>query len=362
MTRNLYIFLLSLLLLVAGTFSVSAHTVDVREQSIDTMLCDSVKNKMTAWYVMEDTVNIYQTTNATDSLVNEQKEKGLWWKENFGVLVGNEENVTKIQLYIKDVMVIFISVLSVLAFIIALIMLRNNDVITKVRWIQILWLSVIVLITIYSGSQWAYIVLIALCVLEIFQYNPKLLDKLNMILRNYRGGMESSRQNEINAKIENEVKEIVRDNVSQSVSSSQGSPQSLQNEQRSTIEHYRGVESLALDYLGQKYPKLQRYVTIQTRELRRIVLDGFIEEENKNTIIEVKYWPMIRRGIYYPKSLYETMDYLTKKTKKRTELLLFIVTSTPDMKLELEKQFVGVEYVTNLEIYTEDELKNSVNN
>lgn len=300
-----------------------------------------------------------------DPLCNEIEEaKCTWWKENFGVLADNNTNATKIQLYINDILAISAIGLCVLAFICVVIVgliryLKNVMRMIKMEHVmQILLISVIVIIAIYSDSHWAYLALVILCVLGIFKYNKELSDNFNEILRNYSGVVAPSSQKEVNKKIERELDEIVQENASPSGVSQEGTSVSTSNNKRTMMQKYRGIESLALDYLGRRYPKLQRYVTIQGRELRRIVLDGFIEEENKNIIIEVKYISTKGMRMRYLNPLNEAMDYLTKKTGKWTELLLFIVTDNPNMKTELESQYANIECITKIEVYTKEELQN----
>ena len=125
------------------------------------------------------------------------------------------------------------------------------------------------------------------------------------------------------------------------------------------VADYTAVEQLALNFLGERYPNLQGLVKLRISAQERIVLDGLVQQENKNVIIEIKYCRnenAIRR--YQLQGLYKAAEFISRRTAKPTEVLLFIVTDNEEIKARLEQIYSQIPEGMNLilEIHTKAEI------
>ena len=104
---------------------------------------------------------------------------------------------------------------------------------------------------------------------------------------------------------------------------------------------------------------MQGLVKLRISAQERIVLDGLVQQENKNVIIEIKYCRnenAIRR--YQLQGLYKAAEFISRRTAKPTEVRLFIVTDNEEIKARLEQIYSqrpeGMNMI--LEIHTQAEI------
>ena len=224
--------------------------------------------------------------------------------------------------------------------------------------IQVLLILVIAFIAIYSDSRWVYLVLVALCVLGIFQCNNRLFASVKNVLKIWNG-LEPTSEAEIQQKLKNKVDENFRQNNPSSLQEAQLKQNYLQLKDKD-VEKYRGIERLALDYLAMQYPNLQRNVTLKMGR-KRIELDGFIEGEDKNLIVEVKYCPSCIVNEFWINRLQGVLDFIKEKTKINTEILLFVVVTKDSLKNQVLEYFNNhpmSDYTPIVKVYIEKDLEN----
>lgn len=282
-----------------------------------------------------------------DPLCNEiEGEKCTWWKKNFGVQADNNSDVTKMQLYINDILAISAIGLCVLAFIcvviVGLIIYSKNDIwkIITEHVMQILLIVIIAFIAIYSDSHWAYLALVVLCVLGIFKYNNKLFEKFKDILKNIYGHIDKEKLTgeEINNRILQKI-----------------------NRTNENLDDAVELDSLVFNKLAKWYPDVQRYIKIKNASHAYYELDGLIEKLNINYVVEIKHYHQnLDRNNF--QHIQPVIDYITDKTGKPTILLLFIVTSNLDEKQKVITHYNDDNYVISnfplyVKVFTKNELE-----
>ena len=104
---------------------------------------------------------------------------------------------------------------------------------------------------------------------------------------------------------------------------------------------------------------MQGLVKLRISAQERIVLDGLVQQENKNVIIEIKYCRnenAIRR--YQLQGLYKAAEFISRRTAKPTEVLLFVVTDNEEIKARLEQIYSQIPEGMNLilEVHTKAEI------
>lgn len=231
-------------------------------------------------------------------------------------------------------------------------------------------LLMIIEICVFSNSSWAYLALVALCVLLLDKYIPGLLTDFSKAAAAIQGKPLDLRQAspaEISKKRKAEAVEnspeiaparSFRDKPSLNETINlQLTDAHLVNQQ---VADYTAVEQLALKYLKERrYPNLQGLVKVRMNSNERVVLDGLVQQENKNVIIEIKYCRnenAIRR--YQLQGLYKAAEFISRRTAKPTEVLLFIVTDNEEIKARLEQIYSQIPEGMNLilEIHTKAEI------
>lgn len=227
----------------------------------------------------------------------------------------------------------------------------------------------IIEICVFSNSSWAYLALVALCVLLLDKYIPGLLTDFSKAAAAIQGkplDLQQASPAEISKKRKAEAVETspkvaptrsIRDKPSLNETINQQLTDAhLVNQQ---VADYTAVEQLALNFLGERYPNLQGLVKLRISAQERIVLDGLVQQENKNVIIEIKYCRnenAIRR--YQLQGLYKAAEFISRRTAKPTEVLLFIVTDNEEIKARLEQIYSQIPEGMNLilEIHTKAEI------
>ena len=230
-------------------------------------------------------------------------------------------------------------------------------------------LLMIIEICVFSNSSWAYLALVALCVLLLDKYIPGLLTDFSKAAAAIQGkplDLQQASPAEISKKRKAEAVETspkvaptksIRDKPSLNETINlQLTDAHLVNQQ---VADYTAVEQLALNFLGERYPNLQGLVKLRISAQERIVLDGLVQQENKNVIIEIKYCRnenAIRR--YQLQGLYKAAEFISRRTAKPTEVLLFIVTDNEEIKARLEQIYSQIPEGMNLilEIHTKAEI------
>ena len=227
-------------------------------------------------------------------------------------------------------------------------------------------LLMIIEICVFSNSSWAYLALVALCVLLLDKYIPGLLTNFSKAAAAIQGKLSITypTQQEMSNKRKSEA-------IENSVNANQQArPRPVgvigRNINRQEIHlinrqvaEYTAVEQLAINHLQQEYPNFQGPIKLRMDANQRVVLDGLIQNEDKNIIVEIKYCQNDNLNTRKLKPLFEVADYITKKTGISTMLLLFIVVDQEPLKHKLETKyqeqlFDGMNL--QVQVYTREEL------
>lgn len=231
---------------------------------------------------------------------------------------------------------------------------------------QLIIISIIVLICFISDSSWAYLALVILCILYLNQYKEGLLQNFSTIAAALQGKLSITypTQQEMSDKRKTEA-------IENSVNANQQAhPRPVGVMGRNINRHeihlinrqvaeYTAVEQLAINHLQQEYPNFQGPIKLRMDANQRVVLDGLIQNENKNIVVEIKYCQNENLNTRKLKPLFEVTDYITKKTGISTMLLLFIVVDQEPLKHKLETKyqeqlFDGMNL--QVQVYTREEL------
>lgn len=227
-------------------------------------------------------------------------------------------------------------------------------------------LLMIIEICVFSNSSWAYLALVALCVLLLDKYIPGLLTDFSKAAAAIQGKLSitSPTQQEMSDKRKSEVIENSVNVNQQAHSKPVGVMGRNINRQEihlinRQVAEYTAVEQLAINHLQQEYPNFQGPIKLRMDANQRVVLDGLIQNENKNIVVEIKYCQNENLNTRKLKPLFEVTDYITKKTGISTMLLLFIVVDHEPLKHKLEAKyqeqlFDGMNL--QVQVYTREEL------
>lgn len=239
------------------------------------------------------------------------------------------------------IIILFLCLVSLFAIILSVIKFtgivkdekKRNTLVNTLK--QVIIISIIVLVCFLSDSSWAFLALVILCVLYLDKYNPGLLSKFSKAAAAIQGkdvNVSAATQADVNDKLKMEVTESKTSPVeaATNVATAKGrvnkKTQGPIELKESGIAPYEEAERLALDYLGTKYQNLQRQVVFKLGAHDKIVFDGFAQNEEENIIVEVKYCSKYANGRYHLGPLYMAAERIKQLTKKRTTILLFIVT------------------------------------
>lgn len=227
-------------------------------------------------------------------------------------------------------------------------------------------LLMIIEICVFSNSSWAYLALVALCVLLLDKYIPGLLTDFSKAAAAIQGKLSitSPTQQEMSDKRKSEVIENSVNVNQQAHSKPVGVMGRNINRQEihlinRQVAEYTAVEQLAINHLQQEYPNFQGPIKLRMDANQRVVLDGLIQNEDKNIVVEIKYCQNENLNTRKLKPLFEVTDYITKKTGISTMLLLFIVVDQEPLKHKLEAKyqeqlFDGMNL--QVQVYTREEL------
>lgn len=238
--------------------------------------------------------------------------------------------------------------------------------------VQIIIVLTIVFICFISNSSWAYLALVVLCVLFLDKFRPGLLSKFSRAAAAIQGKdlVTPATQAEIdNKKQEEQLENPILPQIPTAPAKQLARRRDNNNNKISVpIEFskvqtppYEEIERLALDYLGKQYPNLQRQVILKLGAYDKIIFDGFIQTATNNIIVEVKYCSKFANGIYDLRRLYTATDYVTQKTTKQTEILLFIVTDDKITQKRIQDRYKSTpsDSILKVEVRTKTELKQS---
>lgn len=252
---------------------------------------------------------------------------------------------------------------------------------------QILLIAIIITIGVLSDSSWSHLVLIILCVIALERYNPGILNIFTKVSAALHGNLldiAPSTQKDLDQKRQAEAleEEYIEENqnivTTKSVKEEQDSnsieerntPEqnrkvNLKKILHSRVQEHLKVEQLALKYLEKEYPNLQKSIRLRINSFDRIDLDGLVQNDDNNIIIEIKFCRSIHSRKYDIDKLYKVAKYIFYKTEKITEILLFVVVESNELKQKLKNLYTQSLLPTNLlqvKVYTLTELEQSISN
>lgn len=243
----------------------------------------------------------------------------------------------------------------------------------------------VALLCVYSDSSWCYLLLVALILLYMSKNQIGLLDEVSDTIAALQGKkiqtipapeklVEDKRKQEAeeNNKENNEQEqpetpeeegEAPRKRRGLGIYTPANKPikpkvqmMSLSDFMQTSID----AEHLALQHMHHRYPSLEEQRMWMTNT-GKIIFDGFAQEEDKNTIIEVSFTRRMNRieNVHSFDKLFEAQKQITYKTRKQTYLLIVFVTIEEEMKESMKTYYQSqAERYDGLkvEVYTIDEL------
>ena len=343
------------LLLTTATCNVRAESVI----PIDTIGSDiSSLEKLTS----DVTVNADSTNEGIPNIRH---------KNTFGTIKALTKKIVnhKNDIVFIVVFLLIVLVLLYLAFALVFFHFRNTHP-QKEAYLNLgmraFLILMIIEICVFSNSSWAYLALVALCILLLDKYIPGLLTNFSKAAAAIQGKLSITypTQQEMSNKRKSEAIEDSVNADQQAHTRSMGvigrniSPQEIHLINRQVAE-YTAVEQLAINHLQQEYPNFQGPIKLRMDANQRVVLDGLIQNEDKNIIVEIKYCQNDNLNTRKLKPLFEVADYITKKTGISTMLLLFIVVDQEPLKHKLETKyheqlFDGMNL--QVQVYTREEI------
>lgn len=276
--------------------------------------------------------------------------------------------------YKNDIISAFMFVMILICIIVKviykLVLTKGGETDSKITSFIGKWTIIfcIIFICVFSNSSWAYLALVVLCILLLDKYVPGLLTEFSKAAAAIQGktlNITSATQGEISQKRKQEVTENIPEERSNRPSMSFGGERSHEllasnvHVVDQQFKEYTQIEQFALNFLGKRYPSLQGLVKLRISGQERIVLDGLVQQKNKNVIIEIKYCRnenQVKR--YQLQELFKAAEFISRKTAKLTEVLLFIVVENEDIKAKLEHIYNQIPEGTNLiiEVHTKEDI------
>ena len=251
---------------------------------------------------------------------------------------------------------------------------------------------------VYSDSSWCYLVFVAMILLHISRSHAGFIDEINDIVAALQGKKvktektsqsekENKRRKEAEEAQAEEPKPVQQPNipktgltqrnravgkapkaqfadlseVSQLMQANQARPEMKMMDLSQFMQASMAAERLALNYLHTRYPALEKERKLMLNN-GYLYLDGFVQEEDKNTLIEVSFTRRMRpiEKVHAFDKLLEAQKQITYKTRKQTYLLIIFVTEDAKVQEEIRtyyqtisKQYDGLK----IEVYTLEELK-----
>ena len=346
------------LLFTTAVCNVRAESVT----SVDTMGPDTaaVEN---AHRVLADTVAVSEQNPN-----NRQKDRVGHFKALTKKIVNHKNDIVFVVVALMIMLVLLYLVGAWLFFLFKDTHPHKEDCL---NWgMRALLILMIIEICVFSNSSWAYLALVALCVLLLDKYIPGLLTDFSKAAAAIQGkplDLPQASPREISQKREAEAVESSQSLEPTRPINAIHPPKPAMHLQRSDVQlvhqqvaDYTAVEQLSLEYLKNKrYPNLQGLVKVRLNTRERVILDGLVQQENKNVIIEIKYCRnanAVRK--YQLQELYKAAEFISRETAKPTEVLLFIVADNEEIKIQLEQVYSQIPGGTNLtiEIHTKEEI------
>lgn len=274
--------------------------------------------------------------------------------------------------YREEIVLCLIFIVITISFII-LLLIKIISCINKSTYkytidvlMQIILVSTIIAICIFSQSSWSYLALVVLCILSLDKYKHGLLGGFSKVAAALQGkdlDLTPLTSKEVDDKSHTEVSESIEDSNTTNLSTSATSQHPSQSINLQ-VQEYKDVENLALQYLEKQYPNLQKLLRLRLSAMDRVELDGLVQNEENNIVIEIKY---CRHAYIYKQQLRKLnhiVEYIALRTRKKTELLLFIVTDNVDTKqqlIDLYNRQLPDGIALQVRVYTKDELRTAIN-
>lgn len=376
MKQLTHIFLLTLLSLLIGTFSASAQFVDVQGKYVK-IWSNSTVDSTRSLLLYNSSLNVSDTImNVQSRLVNDTlrevsnscESKNIKRIENQKTIGEFYDRLQMLCELLKNnmrlVLQMTLGLLMLICFVVTIVgLMMTNEEKLKVRRKQILLIVCIVFIATYSNSHWAYLALVILCALGILGFNNRLLTQLRYILKDIAGKSEreETTNEDIDSKEAKEEKELLQmDNENTSSEGTKKNDRILSSSQQEKLrKENREVKKIAIEYLKKHYPALQKSITYRTQLVGRFTFDCYVDDGENVLLIEIKYNP--RPVIIHDLSrLYQSASLLNRYSRRKHQLLLFIVTNNVTNKQKLLKyyneQLCDDNYI-RVKVFTKNELK-----
>lgn len=260
--------------------------------------------------------------------------------------------------HIKEYKSEYMVLVLLLAFVINIFLSYDKKKKHLIRWILL-----VAIVAVLSDSSWCYLVLMALLLLFISEDNKELIGQIGRVIATLQGKnfkTEPATQGDMD-KNELEHKKILEAEIHK-IQQALATQQPVEQPRGRKIVHKRVslMESSgeyiqkSLDYtkkseekiiakLCQVYPKFEdkRVVVVDGK---RILLDGFIQSEHENIIVEVRYVHNMVSALKISglQNLLEAKEYIQKETRLATSIRVFIITSTELLKQEVEEYYSAI--------------------
>ncbi|MBQ9602218.1 MAG: hypothetical protein IJR42_00200 [Paludibacteraceae bacterium] len=271
----------------------------------------------------------------------------------------------------------------------------KQNIISIIR--NVLAFGSIAALCVYSDSSWCYLVFVAMILLHISRSHAGFIDEINDIVAALQGKKvktektsqsekENKRRKEAEEAQAEEPKPVQQPNipktgltqlkravgnapkaqfadlseVSQLMQANQASSETKMMDLSQFMQASMAAERLALNHLRTRYPALE-----EDRKLMLdngyILLDGFVQEEDKNTLIEVSFTRRKRpiEKVHAFDKLLEAQKQITYKTRKQTYLLIVFVTENAKVQKEIKTYYHNISEQYDglkIEVYTLNEL------
>ena len=223
------------------------------------------------------------------------------------------------------------------------------------------WIYIIAIIAVLSESSWCYLVLMALVLLYISGNDKELIDQIGNVIATLQGkNFKTEKATQADkAKNESEQRRSIEEELRRMQQALAEIPQSVEQPRRrkaapqqktfmessgeyvqKSIDYANQSEGKVMEKLRHIYPRME-IERVVVMDGMRIYLDGFIQTERENIIIEVKYVRTKFNALKISglEKLLDAKDYIQQTTRKSTSIRIIIVTSTVNLKEEVEEYY-----------------------
>lgn len=228
-----------------------------------------------------------------------------------------------------------------------LMLLAVSSILLIFKSSRLLGLVIITLLVCLLANHWScYLLVIAiLLLLTIEKCDSKTMDDLLKLLHAYSGGtkIEPSTQSERAVETMTNLLSEEDNNSHKPVE------QQVSNQNQDTLDRFKRaqtLEQLAIQYLARIYPLMQSSVKVTSRQGKVFVLDGVVQNRDKDIIIEIScYLSGFGPNHAMIIGMYEKAEAYSEALNKQTKFIWMWVTSSKENCKSLEKQRTRVEKI-----------------